>query len=229
MHNIHVVAYNEAMPPSKSFPFQTRFLLGTLLVLLALALLAGGWAIPFKYPSFSILYKFGRLKLFLRYGKVIGISVALLLFFQVVLAARLKMLERIFSAKVLFFLHRLNGFIITCVIGAHPVLIKASDNFIPYTFSKKYYPEFVGIGLLFILLTVSAAAIFRNFLRMPQARWRLLHRLGATLVLIVLPFHVLFVSDTFEAAGPPRYGAVTLFGLNFLFILFIWIKRLLKI
>ena len=216
------------MSPVKAFSFQTRVLLGTMLVLLALALMAGGWVIPFKYPSFSILYKFGRLKLFLRYGKVIGISVFLLLFFQVVLAARLKMLERIFSAKVLFFLHRLNGFIITCAIVAHPVLIKASDNFIPYTFSKKYYPEFVGIGLLFVLLAVSVTAIFRNFFRMPYNRWRLLHRMGATLVLIVLPFHVLFVSDTFEPAGPPRFGAVAIFGLNILLMVFIWIKRLLK-
>lgn len=216
------------MSPVKAFSFQTRVLLGILLVLLAMALIAGGWVIPFKYPSFSILYKFGRLKLFLRYGKVIGISVVLLLFFQVMLAARLKMLERIFSARVLFFLHRLNGFIITCVIVAHPVLIKASDNFIPYTFSKKYYPEFVGIGLLFLLLAVSVTAIFRNFFRMPYNRWRLLHRMGATLVMIVLPFHVLLVSDTFEPAGPPRFGAVTVFGLNLLLMVFIWIKRFVK-
>jgi predicted ferric reductase len=221
-----MVAYNEGMPAAKAYSSKTRFLLGMLIVLLAIALLAGGWIIPFKYPSFSILYKFGKLKQFLRYGKVIGISVVLLLFFQVVLATRLKFFERVFSAKTLFFLHRLNGFIITCVVVAHPVLIKASDNFIPYTISKKYYPEFVGMGLIFVLLTVSLAAIFRKFFNMPYARWRLLHRMGATLVLAILPFHVLLVSTTFKSAGVPRYGAIIVFSLNLLFILYIWLRRI---
>lgn len=214
------------MPPMKPLSTRKRIFLGTLVILLAIALLAGGWAVPFKYESFSILYKFGKLKLYLRYGKVIGITVALLLFFQVVLAARLKMLERIFSAKKMFFLHRLNGFVITCVIAAHPVLIKAADNFIPYTFVKKYYPEFVGIGLIFVLLTVSLAAIFRTFFKMPYVRWRLLHWLGATLVLVLLPVHVLLVSDTFKSPGVPRYGAIAVFSLNILLIGYIWLKRI---
>jgi predicted ferric reductase len=220
------VAYNENMPAVKAFPFKTRFLLGTLIVLLAMALLAGGLAIPFQYPSFSILYKFGKLKQFLRYGKVIGISVAMLLFFQVVLAARLKIMERVFSAKNLSYLHWINGFVITCIIIAHPVLIKASDNFIPYTISKKYYPEFVGIGLIFVLLTLSFTAIFRKFFKMPYPRWRLLHRMGATLVLAILPAHVLLVSTTFKSTGVPRYSAIVVFSLSLLLILFIWIKRI---
>ncbi|MBW2467227.1 MAG: hypothetical protein JRF02_08000 [Deltaproteobacteria bacterium] len=213
------------MPLPKAFPLKTRVFLGTLLVLLSTLLLAGGWAIPFEYPSFSILYKFGRLKFYLRYGKVIGITVVLLLFFQVVLAARFKILERIYSPKIIFFLHRLNGIIIACLIGLHPVLIKASEGFTPYTFGKKYYPEFVGIGLIFVLLTVSVTAIFRNFFKMPFSRWRLLHRMGATLVFFVLPVHVLFVSDTFKSAGLPRTAALTIFCLNLLLIFYIWVKR----
>lgn len=216
------------MPAFQSFIVKNRVLLGTLVVLLAMALLAGGWSIPFQFESFSILYKFGKLKVYLRYGKVIGITVALLLLFQVLLASRLKILEQVFSVKILFILHRINGFIITCLVAVHPVLIKASENFIPYTFGKKYYPEFVGIGLIFVLLTVSVAAIFRNFFKMPYVRWRFLHRLGATLILIILPAHVLFVSDTFKSGGLPRSAALTIFSLNFLFITYIWLKRFFK-
>jgi len=212
------------MSPSKSLTLQTRIIGGTLVVLFAMALLAGGWSIPFQFESFSILYKFGKLKVYLRYGKVIGITVALLLLFQVLLASRLKILEQIFSVKILFILHRINGFIITCLVAVHPVLIKASENFTPYTFGKKYYPEFVGIGLIFVLLTVSAAAIFRNFFKMPYVRWRFLHRLGATLILLILPVHVLFVSDTFKS-GVPRTAALTIFSLNLLLITYIWMKR----
>ena len=220
--------YNKNMPAFQSFIVKNRVLLGTLVVLLAMALLAGGWSIPFQFESFSILYKFGEMKVYLRYGKVIGISVALLLLFQVLLASRLKILEQVFSVKILFILHRINGFIITCLVAVHPVLIKASENFIPYTFGKKYYPEFVGIGLIFVLLTVSVAAIFRNFFKMPYVRWRFLHRLGATFIVLILPAHVLFVSDTFKSGGLPRSAALTIFSLNFLFITYIWLKRFFK-
>ncbi len=217
--------YNKNMPAFQSFTVKNRVLLGTLVVLLAMVLLAVGWSIPFHFESFSILYKFGKLKLYLRYGKVIGITVALLLFYQVLLAARLQILVHIFSAKSVMVLHRINVFIIACLIAVHPLLIKVSENFTPYTFGKKYYPEFVGIGLLFVLLTLSGTAIFRNFLKMPYSRWRLLHRLGATTVLLILPGHVLFVSDSFKSAGVPRIAALTVFSLNILFIVYIWHKR----
>ena len=217
--------YNKNMPAFQSFIVKNRVLLGTMFVLLAMALLAGGWSIPFHFESFSILYKFGKLKLYLRYGKVIGITIALLLFYQVLLAARIRILEQVFSAKSLFLLHRINGFIIACLIAVHPLLIKASENFTPYTFGKKYYPEFVGMGLFFVLLTLSGTAIFRNFLKMPYSRWRLLHRLEATTVLLILPAHVLFVSDTFKSVGLPRSAAITIFSLNLLFIAYILFKR----
>lgn len=216
------------MSPSKSPTLKTRITLGTLVVLLAMALLAGGWSIPFQFESFSILYKFGKLKFYLRYGKVIGITVVLLLFFQVVLAARLRILQQTFSAKSVLVLHRINGFVIACLVAVHPVLIKASENFTAYTFGKKYYPEFVGIGLLFVALTVSMTAIFRNLLKMEYKRWRLLHRLGASAVFLILPFHVLFVSDTFKSTGLPRSAAITIFSLNLLFIAYIWMKRFFK-
>jgi predicted ferric reductase len=220
------VPYNKNMPAFQSFIVKNRVLFGTLVVLLAMALLAAGWSIPFHFESFSILYKFGKLKIYLRYGKVIGITIALLLFFQVVLAARLKILQLIFSAKSVLMLHRINGFVIACLIVVHPVLIKASDNFTPYTFGKKYYPEFVGISLLFVLLTVSLTAISRNLLKMDYSRWRILHRMGATMVFLIIPAHVLFVSDTFKSVGLPRSAAITVFSLNLLFITYIWLKRL---
>ena len=107
------------MPSSHVFTLKNRILLGTLVVLLAMSLLAGGWSIPFHFESFSILYKFGKSKTYLRYGKVIGITVALLLFFQVLLASRIRILQQIFSAKSLLVLHRINGTIIACLVAVH--------------------------------------------------------------------------------------------------------------
>ena len=213
------------MSHSKSSSSGTRIVLGTAIVLLALLLLAGGWSIPFLYESFSMLYKFGIQKVYLRSGKVIGITVALLVFYQILLASRLKFLERIYSLKRLIALHRINGIVITLLVLVHPTLIKASENFISYTFDKKYVPEFIGIGLLLVILSVSVTAIFRNFFKIAYDKWLFLHRLGVTLAITILPFHILLVSDTFKS-GPPRVAALVIFILNLLLLARIWLRRL---
>ena len=215
------------MLPAKSFSTTTRILSGTIITLLALLLLGGGWTIPFRYESFSILYKFGIEKTFLRTGKMVGISLALLVFFQILLASRFTLFERIFSVKAALQLHRINGIVITCLAILHPLLIKASENFTPYTFDKKYYPEFLGIGLLGMILFLSGTAIFRSPLKISYPGWLILHRLSATLVCIILPTHVLWVSETFKS-GPPRTAAVTIFSLIILLIARIWLRRLLS-
>ena len=213
------------MSHSKSSPSETRVVPGTAIVLLALLLLAGGWSIPFLYESFSILYKFGIQKVYLRSGKVIGITVVLLVFYQILLASRLQFLERIYSLKRLIALHRINGFAITLLVLVHPTLIKASENFISYTFTKKYVPEFIGIGLLLVILSVSVTAMFRKFFSIAYDKWLFLHRLGVTLAIAILPFHILLVSDTFKS-GPPRIAALVIFILNLLLLARIWLRRL---
>ena len=149
------------MSHSQSFSPGTKTVLGTVVFLLALLLLAGGWTVPFYFESFSILYKFGIEKAYLRSGKMVGITIVLLVFYQILLASRFWFLERIFSEKRLLSLHRINGIAITLFVLTHPVLIKASENFISYTLEKKYVPEFIGIGLLLVILSVSLTAIFR--------------------------------------------------------------------
>jgi predicted ferric reductase len=215
------------MNPKGKLSEANRLSLGIIIALLALLLLIGGWTIPFKFESFSILYKFGIEKTYLRSGKVIGITIALLLFFQVILASRFRIFEQVFSVKRLLSLHRFNGMAITLLVISHPLLIKASEKFTPYTLEKKYYPEFLGMGVLTILLLLSFTAIFRKFFKMSYGKWLLLHRLGATLLVFVLPTHILFVSETFKS-GIPRYGALVIFSLNFLMIVLIWVQRLLK-
>lgn len=215
------------MSSKGSLSTHARIILGTVLWLLALLLLAGGWAIPFEYESFSILYKFGREKIMLRTGKVIGITILVLIFYQVILASRFQMLQQIFSVKWLLRLHRLNGLTIGCLVILHPLLIKASENFTPYTFAKKYYPEFMGIGLLTALVLLSVIALFRNFFKFSYPAWLWLHRLSATLVLVLLPTHILFVSETFKS-GVPRDAALVIMALSLVMITRVWIVRFVR-
>jgi hypothetical protein len=213
------------MNSAKALSTGTRIILGSVIIILALLLLAGGWSIPFQFESFSILYKFGLEKILLRSGKVVGITIAILVFCQILLVSRLKILEQVFSLKLLIALHRINGFAITLLVVSHPILIKASENFISYTLGKKYVPEFIGICLLLVVLSVSVTAIFRTFFKIAYDKWLFLHRLGVTLVVSIMPFHILLVSDTFKS-GLPRIAALIIFSLNYLFIIRIWLRRL---
>jgi len=203
---------------------KSRHFTGLFLIILALLLLAGGWTIPFSFESFSILYKFGLQKTLLRSGKVVGISIVLLVFYQLLLASRFRVLEQVFSARQLFSAHRLNGRLIAGLVLSHPLLIKASENFTPYTFEKKYYPEFLGIALLGVLLLLSLTAIFKGFFRLPHNTWLLLHRSSATLVILLLPAHILYVSETFKS-GIPNYAGVVIFCLNLALVIRIWLRR----
>jgi len=215
------------MSTSGSVSAATRVVLGAIIVLLALLVLVGGWTIPFTFESSSILYKFGLEKTYLRSGKVIGISAAILLFFQLFPASRFTVLEQVFSIKSLGSLHRINGMTITILVLSHPLLIKASENFTPYTFEKKYYPEFLGMALLAVLLVLAVTAMFRNFLKLSHAGWLQLHRLSATLALVLLPAHILYVSETFKS-GIPRKAALVIFCLNLLMISRVWLRGLLQ-
>lgn len=201
-----------------------RRVAGTVLALSAMALLGAGLVIPFRYESFSILYKFGAEKTLLRAGKMAGISLALLVLVQVVLASRFLFLELVFSKKTVLQMHRYNGLLIALLAICHPLLIKASENFTPYTFEQKYYPEFLGIALFSSVLLVSGFAYFRSFLRLSYQGWLILHRTGATLALVLLPAHILWVSDTFKQ-GLPRNAAVVVVSLALFLAGRIWSKR----
>jgi predicted ferric reductase len=135
-------------------------------------------------------------------------------------------MERIFSQKRLLAIHRFNGFLMTLLVLVHPVLIKGSENFTAYTFASKYYPEFVGIGLMVVILTVSMVAIFRERIGTTYGTWLFWHRFGATMILLIVPLHVLWVSDTFKG-GLPRNAALVICGLNVLLLLRIWLRRIL--
>lgn len=192
---------------------------------MALLLLTAGWTIPFRYESFSILYKFGLEKTFLRAGKLMGITLVLLFFFQVALASRFTLLEQVFSRRSLMLLHRRGGMLIGFLAVLHPLLIKASENFTAYTLEKKYYPEFMGFGVLAVLLILVLTAVLRNLFGLSYRNWLLQHRTAATLLLCLAPAHVLFVSETFKS-GLPRGSALSVFSLIILMLAAIWVRRI---
>ena len=208
-------------PEPKILSYRLRLLFGVLLSIITLLSVAGAVAIPFYFESSTILYKFGLDRHLLRAGQVMGVAAALLLVMQIILSARLKCLDRVFGLNHLFKFHRLTGIIIAWLILLHPILIFIPEDRIMIPFEWRYWPEFVGLFLLLLIVVTVIVSHWRAGLKLPFHRWWPIHRSIAVLIIAALGIHVLFVSDTFEQKLPRilAFGALGLCAL-----LFIWIR-----
>jgi predicted ferric reductase len=204
-----------------------RLLLGLLLSIIALLAVAGSISIPFYFESSSILYKFGPDRQLLRSGQVLGMVAGCLLLFQIVLSARLKWLDRIFDLKNLFRFHRIIGIVIACLVIIHPIFIFIPEDRIFVPFQLRYWPEFVGLFLLFLIIATVISSRWRTRLKLAFHRWWSIHRWAAIVIVTAFYVHLFSVSSTFEQKMPQMFAfcAMGLCGL-----LLFWIRtRILRI
>jgi predicted ferric reductase len=183
--------------------------------------MAGAISIPFYFESSSILYKFGYDRQLLRSGQVVGLVAGFLLLMQIILSARLKCLDRVFGLNNLFRFHHVTGIIVACLIFIHPILIFIPEDRITIPLQLRYWPEFVGLFLLLLIIATVFSSHWRAWLRLSFHRWWPIHRTAAILIIIAFWVHVLSVSDTFEQKLPKMlaYCAIGLCG-----FLFFWIR-----
>jgi len=214
----------KSMDSSAVFTLRVRIVLGGTCIFLALLLIANAWTIPFLFESPSILYKFGIDKMFLRSGKVLGVTAAVLVFFQILLVSRIKILDRIFSLNRIYIFHRINGITIAALALLHPILVIAAENFTFFPFEKRYWPAFLGVGVLIFILVVMTTANWRLIFGFAYDKWLRFHRLGTLLTIALMIIHILFVSETFKS-GLPRTLVLVAAGINLLLILRIWYRR----
>ncbi len=196
----------------KLLPPVVRQLYGTMAISGFLLILAGAISIPFYFESSSMLYKFGADKTLLRSGKVIGLIVACLVILQSVLSARFKFLDRIFALNNLMNLHQFIGIAIAGCALIHPVLIFLPEDMTTIPLSIRYWPEFVGVFLLAMILGIAMIANFRMKIGLSFDRWRIMHQWATFTVYIALFVHILFVSETFEK-GLPRAIVYSIMGI----------------
>lgn len=210
------------------FSLRTRIFLGSISMLLVLLVMVSAWTIPFLFESPSIFYKFGIYKTLLRSGKVLGLTAATLLFFQVVLVSRLRLLDRIFSLNRLYNFHRINGVIIACLAMLHPFCIIAAEKFTLFPFEKRYWPEFLGTAVLVVLVFIVITAIWRPLFGIAYELWRQFHRTITPAATAAMTIHILYVSETFTS-GPPRFLVLTAAACNLLLFLRLWARRLIPL
>lgn len=189
-----------------------RVLKAGLLIAAALLLLAGALSIPFLFESPSIKYKFGFDKTLLRTGKLVGLGAATLLLFQLLLAARLKYLDRVFSLSRVWTFHRMNGTLIALLAILHPVFVLWPEDFTLPPMELEYWPQAAGLLLLVLICFQAIVSRWRTRFNIAFNRWRQYHRYAGGLIILLLVLHVLFVSETF-AGGLPRYVLLAATGL----------------
>ena len=198
-----------------------RQILGILLGMVLLLVIAGAASIPFYFESSTILYKFGLNRHLLRLGQITGTVAGCLLLLQIILGARLKCLDRIFGLCRLFRYHRIAGFIIACLIIIHPIMIFIPENRIFIPLELRYWPEFVGLFLLLLIIFTVISGHWRAWLRFPFHRWWPIHRWAAFLIVVAFWVHVLSVSETF---GQKPLQMVAFFSMCICGLLFFWIR-----
>jgi len=212
------------LPPATPFKTSVRIILGACVVLTALAMMVGAWTLPFVFESSTIFYKFGLDRILLQTGKLLGLTATVLLLLQLVMVSRFRFLDKIFSLNRLYALHRFNGFAIVTLMLLHGLLILAAEDFTFFPMEKRYWPEFLGIGTALVMIGIVLFANWRQVMGLTYELWRRTHQALASLVILSVFVHLLFVSETFES-GLPRSLALLFTALNLILIARLWFRR----
>ena len=202
--------------------YRFRFTLMGTIIGAATLLLVGAMSIPFFFESPSMWYKFGLAKALLRTGKMLGLAAATLLFFQLIQAARLKVLDRFFSLPGLVRSHRLNAIVILLLAVLHPILVLASEKKLLIPLELRYWPEWVGVGVLTLIVIHFSVSQWRRAFRITFHGWLLWHRCVGVFILGLAALHILFVSETFSEEGFPRTAVMV--STAIIVVLWLWVR-----
>lgn len=172
-------------------------LLAVFVIFFAVAL-----SIPVFFPSMTLWYKFGADRLFLQSAQYSGLIAFVLLYLQVILAARGQVLEKSFSPAKLMKWHQKNGIVILIFSVAHILLVLLPEGLDNLPLGLKFWPELIGLVLAFILFFMVITSRYRKLIPLSYPRWREIHRSLGYLVIFLVSGHLLFVSDTFENLIP---------------------------
>ncbi|MEN8691624.1 MAG: ferredoxin reductase family protein, partial [Desulfobacterales bacterium] len=202
--------------------YRFRFTLMGTIIGAATLLLVGAMSIPFFFESPSMWYKFGLAKALLQTGKMLGLAAATLLFFQLIQAARLKVLDRVFSLPGLVRSHRLNAIVIFFLALLHSILVLSSEEKLIIPLELRYWPEWVGVGVLTLIVIHFSVSQWRRAFRITFHGWLLWHRCVGVFILGLAALHILFVSETFSEEGFPRTAVMV--STAIIVVLWLWVR-----
>lgn len=123
-------------------------------------------------------------------GKNLALAGFTILALQFVLSARLKWIERPFGLNVLFHFHKAMAVLASLLLISHPVLIAIGGHDWSVLFGPQVmWHIWLGRITLVIVLAHVLLASFRVVIRLNYETWRVVHNLGAVLILALGFFH----------------------------------------
>ena len=146
-------------------------------------------------------------------GKFCGLVAALLVINQLLLAGRLKTLDRWFSLNKLLIAHRYAGPTVAVLALAHPLLLSNSPIHQFDLADPAAWPLWLGLAGLIMIWFNAAAAWFRPVLKISYKFWRTAHQSSYIILLLAL-IHPLLVGSDLQA-GPAWWAWLGLIVLTF--------------
>ncbi len=182
-----------------------------MLVTVFFVILSGALSVPFLFETMTLWYKIGADKTILRAGQLAGMAGLVMIMLQIILATPGLYLEKLFKRATLARCHRINGLVILLLASAHVTLVLVPEGLANLPIGKKYWPEMVGSLVFAAIFSTVISTYLRKPLQTRYEKWRFTHGLLGYSVLMILPVHVVFVSESFEQSLL-RTTLVFLFG-----------------
>lgn len=166
-----------------------------IIALLVLAMPCAYWigGLAFVSSAGEAIYDLGRL---------CALVVFVLIFFQYLLSARIKWIERGIGLDRMLTVHKRSGLIALCLIFGHPVLMAFGERLQGFSTPFHFF-KVLGLATLPVLVLSAGAALLSKRLRVKYETWKSLHKAGYAL------FPLAFV-HSFLLGGTVQKGPVRL-------------------
>lgn len=134
-----------------------------------------------------------------RSGKALALIGFPILVGQIILAARLKIVDRVFGMNNVYVFHKTMAMAAGLILILHPFLLAAgAKNWGLLTrFDQPWYLLLGKINLVLLLTTITISTLYKQ-LHLTYEQWRLLHNLIAVLLLTFGFIHSLYIGDDLE-------------------------------
>jgi predicted ferric reductase len=104
----------------------------------------------------------------------------------------------------------------------HSILVLSSEEKLIIPLELRYWPEWVGVGVLTLIVIHFSVSQWRRAFRITFHGWLLWHRCVGVFILGLAALHILFVSETFSEEGFPRTAVMV--STAIIVVLWLWVR-----
>ncbi|MDZ7831583.1 MAG: ferric reductase-like transmembrane domain-containing protein [Desulfobacterales bacterium] len=132
-------------------------------------------------------------------GRNTALAAFMLIFGQVLLAARIKWIERPFGLDILLRFHKYMGMTAVAFLVLHPLLLAAGSGRVDLLISLDQ-PWFIWLGKIGLLLLLAniAISLYSYRLKLQFEAWRLIHDILAPVLIVMAFTHSLVAGDDLQ-------------------------------